>query len=242
MVLVTAIVGISAFELYAAFQRAGYHPATVVGLLGCVAIVPIAYNQGERAYPMVTMLVVAFTFLWYLIEVVRARPTVNIGLTLLPFAWIGIMGGFGGMLLSPDPSGTGLLLGVVICAVGSDVVGYFVGRSMGRTPLLPRVSPNKTVEGFVAGAITAIVLGGLVGGALHPWADKGVGAGLMLGILVAVTAPIGDLVESMLKRDLGVKDLGSFLPGHGGFLDRFDAILFTLPVAFYWAYHLFTTA
>ena len=113
---------------------------------------------------------------------------------------------------------------------------------MGRTPLLPRISPNKTVEGLVGGGITAIVLGAMVGAVLHPWADFGIGAGIVLGILVAITAPLGDLVESMIKRDLGVKDLGSFLPGHGGFLDRFDAILFVLPVAFYWAYHLFTTA
>ena len=241
MILVTIIVGICAFELYGAFQRAGHHPATAIGLLGCVATVPFAYEVGERAFPIVMILVVAFTFLWYMLEVVRARPIVNVGLTLLPFAWVGIFGAFAGVMLSIDPHGTGLLLGVVICAVGSDVVGYFVGRAMGRTPLLPRISPNKTAEGFIAGAITAVVLGAIVGAVLHPWADYGIGAGLMLGILVAVTAPLGDLVESMIKRDLGVKDLGGFLPGHGGFLDRFDAILFALPAAYYWAYHLFTT-
>ena len=239
--LVTLIIGVAAFELYAAFQRAGYNPATILGLLGCAAMVPIAYNEGERAFPLVTILVVAFTFLWYLVEVVHARPIVNVGLTLLPFGWIGIFGGFAGMLLAPDPGGTGLLLGVVICAVGSDTVGYFVGRAIGRTQLMPRVSPNKTVEGLIAGAVTAIVLGGVVGKMLHPWADEGLGAGIVLGILVAITAPLGDLVESMIKRDLGVKDLGSILPGHGGFLDRFDAILFTRPVAYYWALHLFTT-
>jgi phosphatidate cytidylyltransferase len=242
MLLVTAIVGVAALELYSAFQRAGYHPATAVGLLGCVAIVPAAYNEGERAYPLIMILVLTFTCLWYMIEVVRARPIVNIGLTLIPFAWVGIFGGFAGLLLAPEPGGTGLLMGVVIPAVGCDIAAYFVGRSMGRTPLLPRISPNKTVEGLVGGGITAIVLGAMVGAVLHPWADFGIGAGIVLGILVAITAPLGDLVESMIKRDLGVKDLGSFLPGHGGFLDRFDAILFVLPVAFYWAYHLFTTA
>ena len=164
----------------------------------------------------------------------------HIALTLLVFAWIGIFGAFAGILLAPDPGGTGFLLGVVICAVGADTVAYFAGRAIGRTPLLPNVSPNKTVEGLVAGAVAAIVLGGIVGAALHPWADKGIGAGLALGLVVAITAPLGDLAESLIKRDLGLKDLGSFLPGHGGFLDRFDAILFTLPAAFYWAVHLFT--
>jgi phosphatidate cytidylyltransferase len=238
--LVTVLVGACAFELYEAFRRAGYHTATVLGLLGCVAIVPVAYDQGERAFPLVGILVVIFTFLWYLLEVVRARPTINIALTLMVFMWIGFFGAFAGLLLSPDPGGTGLLLGVVICAVGADVVAYFAGRAIGKTPLLPDVSPNKTIEGLVAGGIAAIVLGGIVGSALHPWADKGIGAGLALGFIVAITAPIGDLAESLVKRDLGLKDLGSFLPGHGGFLDRFDAILFTLPAAYYLALQVFT--
>ncbi len=238
--LVTVIVGACAFELYEAFRRAGYHTATVLGLLGCVAIVPVAYNQGERAFPLVTLLVVVFTFLWYLLEVVRARPTINIALTLMVFLWIGFLGAFAGLLLAPDPGGTGLLLGVVICAVGADVVAYFVGRAVGKTPLLPDVSPNKTVEGLVAGGVAAIVLGGIVGSVLHPWADKGIGAGLALGLIVAIAGPVGDLAESLVKRDLGLKDLGSFLPGHGGFLDRFDAILFTLPAAYYLALQVFT--
>ncbi|MSO78982.1 MAG: phosphatidate cytidylyltransferase [Acidimicrobiia bacterium] len=240
MILVTVIVGLCAFELYTAFQRVGYHPATLLGLVGCAAVVPLAYNKGERGILIAALLMGAFTFFWYLFEVVHARATVNIALSLLPFAWVGIFGAYGGMLLAAPVSGTGYLMGVVICAVGSDTVGYFVGRSMGRTPLLPRVSPNKTVEGLIAGAITAIALGGVVGSTLHPWADKGIGAGIVLGILVAIFAPLGDLVESMIKRDLGVKDLGGILPGHGGFLDRFDAVLFALPAAFYWALHLFS--
>jgi phosphatidate cytidylyltransferase len=189
---------------------------------------------------MVTMLVVVFSFLWYLAEVVHARPTVNIALTMLVFVYVGVLGGFAGMLLK-DSDGVGWVAGVVICAVGYDVVAWFVGSQMGRTPLLPRISPNKTLEGLLAGAGAAIVLGGFVGAILHPWADYGVGAGLLLGILVAVTAPIGDLAESMLKRDLGVKDLGAILPGHGGVLDRFDAILFALPAAFYLAVHLLSS-
>jgi phosphatidate cytidylyltransferase len=237
--LITVVVGVCAFELYEAFRRAGYHPATVIGLLGCVAIVPVAYNEGERGMVMVCVLVAAFTFLWYLFEVVHARPTMNIGLTFLVFGYVGILGAFGGLLVAPPHVGTGFLGGVVICAVGSDVVGYFAGRSLGNTPLLPRISPHKTIEGLIAGGIAAIVLGGLVGALLHPWATKGVGGGLALGFIVAVTAPLGDLVESMLKRDLRVKDLGGFLPGHGGFLDRFDALLFSLPAAYYLALYIF---
>ena len=239
--LATVVVGVAAFELYEAFRRAGYHLATVVGLLGCVAIVPFAYDQGADAYPLVMMLVVVFSFLWYLTQVVHARPTVNIALTILAFSYVGVLGGFSGLLLSRPNDGVGWLVGVVICAVGYDVVAWFVGSQMGRTPLLPRISPNKTLEGLLAGAGAAIVLGGFVGAILHPWADYGVGAGILLGILVGVTAPIGDLAESMLKRDLGLKDLGAILPGHGGVLDRFDAILFALPAAYYLMLHLIAT-
>jgi phosphatidate cytidylyltransferase len=236
--LVTIIIGVGAFELYDALRRAGYHTAIPIGLLGCVAMVPAAYNIGERAFPLISALVVTFTMLWYLFEVVHARPTVNVALTVLVFAYVGILGGFAGLFLA-GTGGTGFLGGVIICAIGSDVVAYFAGRSFGQTPLMPKISPNKTLEGLIAGAIAAVVLGGIVGGVLHPWAIKGVGGGLALGFIVAVTAPIGDLVESMIKRDLRVKDLGGVLPGHGGFLDRFDAMLFALPAAYYLALYLF---
>src|SRR5262249_62124754 len=113
--------------------------------------------------------------------------------------------------------------------IGSDVVGYFAGRSFGNTPLMPRISPHKTIEGLIAGGIAAIILGAFIGGVLHPWAIKGVGGGLALGLVVAITAPLGDLVESMIKRDLGVNDLGGFLPGHGGFVRPFAPVLFPLP-------------
>ena len=239
LVLAMAIVSVAAFELCEAYRRAGYHLATAVALLGSVALVPIAYDKGEQAFPMVAVLVIGFTFLWYLFEVVRARPTVNIALTLLVFCYVGIFGGFAGLLLAPDPGGSGYLMGVVLCAVAYDVVGWFVGSQIGRTPMLERVSPNKTMEGLLAGCIAAIVTGAIVGGSLHPWASEGVGAGIGLGILVAILAPLGDLWESMMKRDLGVKDFGGLLPGHGGAMDRFDAILLCLPAAYYFALAIF---
>jgi phosphatidate cytidylyltransferase len=101
----------------------------------------------------------------------------------------------------------------------------------------PRLSPNKTWEGLVGGMVAAVVLGGIVGTLLAPW-DGSISHGLALGLVVAIVAPIGDLCESMIKRDLGVKDLGTLLPGHGGVLDRFDAMLFCLPAVYYLAIQL----
>lgn len=231
--LVAVIVGLSCLELYEAFRRAGHRPATVLGLLGSITIVVAAYKRGLSAFPDIGVLVVIFTMLWYVAGVVRARANVNIGLTLLGFAYVGGLGAFGGLLLGYR-DGVGMILGMAICAVGYDVFGYLVGSQFGRTRVAPDISPNKTLEGLVAGMVAAIVLGVIVSGVigLAPWDGK-VTYGLALGVVVAVLAPLGDLCESMLKRDLGVKDLGSILPGHGGVLDRFDAMLFCLPAVYY---------
>jgi phosphatidate cytidylyltransferase len=231
--LVMAIVGLAAFELYVAFQRAGYQPATILGLLGCVSIVWIGYKEGLQAFPLVSALVIVFTLLWYMAEVVKARPIVNTAITVFGFFYVGVLAGFAGILLSA-PNGTGLIIGLAICAVGYDVFGFVIGSQFGRSKMSPRLSPNKTWEGLFGGMAAAVILGGIVskGLSLAPW-DGQLSHGLALGAVVAIMAPVGDLCESMIKRDLGVKDLGTILPGHGGILDRFDAILFCLPAVFY---------
>jgi phosphatidate cytidylyltransferase len=230
-VLVTVIVAAAAFELFEGFRRAGFQPATLLALLGSVSMVGIAYNHGERAFPLVTAVVVGFTLFWYLAKVVHARPMVNAAVTIFGFSYVGLLGGFAGLLLV-FPDGVGMVVGLALCAVAYDVAGYFVGSRMGHRPLMPDVSPNKTLEGLAGGMAASVVMGiiiAIVG--LHPWND--LGHGLLLGIVVAVFAPLGDLVESMLKRDLGLKDFGTILPGHGGVLDRFDAMLFCLPAVYY---------
>jgi phosphatidate cytidylyltransferase len=92
------------------------------------------------------------------------------------------------------------------------------------------VSPNKTWEGLIGGAVFSVVLSAVIVGEIHPWTP---GKAALLGLVVAVVAPIGDLCESMLKRDLRLKDMGTLLPGHGGVLDRVDALLFVLPATYY---------
>jgi phosphatidate cytidylyltransferase len=110
-----------------------------------------------------------------------------------------------------------------------DIGSYFVGRSFGKRKLAPVVSPNKTVEGLVGGAVVALVAALVVGVAIEPFT---VGRALLLALAVIVIAPFGDLAESMIKRDLGIKDMGAIVAGHGGVLDRIDAYLFVLPAAY----------
>jgi phosphatidate cytidylyltransferase len=230
-VLITVIVAAAAFELFEGFRRAGFQPATLLGLLGSLSLVGIAYNHGERAFPLVSAVVIGFTLFWYLAKVVHARPMVNAAVTIFGFAYVGVLGGFAGLLLV-FPDGVGMIIGLVLCAVSYDVAGYFVGSRMGHRPLMPDVSPNKTVEGLLGGMAASVLMGAIIGAVtLAPW--ESVGNGLLLGIVVGVFAPLGDLVESMLKRDLGLKDFGTLLPGHGGVLDRFDAMLFCLPAVYY---------
>ncbi|HEY3722426.1 MAG TPA: phosphatidate cytidylyltransferase [Acidimicrobiia bacterium] len=232
MVLATAIVGLASLELFQGLQRRGFRPATILAVLGSIAIVPIAFNRGEFAFPFTLAIVTVFALLWYLFQVVRARPVVNVAVTVMGFVYVGVLGGFAGLLLSYQ-NGVGLILGVVLCVVGYDVFGYLVGSQLGKRRLVPDISPNKTIEGLVGGMIASVLVAVVIVKQITPWGD--LTDALALGLTVAVMAPLGDLCESMIKRDLGVKDFGTLLPGHGGILDRFDAILFCLPAVYYLA-------
>jgi phosphatidate cytidylyltransferase len=234
LVLAMAAVTLAAVEVFDVLRRAGHRPATLLGLTATVSIMLAAYNQGEMAIPLVMALMTIFTFLWYLFGVVRARPTINVAVTLLGFLWVGFLGSFAALLLTfPNREGIAFLLAAIIATAAYDIGGLFFGSQLGRRPLAPEISPNKTLEGLLGGMaftvfVTVLVVGVLPG--IHPWTS---GKALALGILVAVVAPLGDLCESMVKRDLGIKDMGTLLPGHGGVLDRFDGLLFVLPATYY---------
>ncbi|HET9731619.1 MAG TPA: phosphatidate cytidylyltransferase [Acidimicrobiales bacterium] len=234
LALVTAVAVVSALELFGTLHKSGYRPATLVALLGTVGLMVGTYFDGEAAFPLVVAAVTVFTFLWYLVGVTREAPAKNAAVTLLGFLWIGGLGSFAGLLLDPTAHpqrhGVAFVLGVAVATVSYDVVGYFVGSRFGRHRLAPGVSPGKTWEGLLAGAAATIVVSTLVIGRVHPWHTS---SALALGLVAAVAAPLGDLSESLVKRDLGIKDMGTILPGHGGITDRIDAMLFVLPAVYY---------
>jgi phosphatidate cytidylyltransferase len=232
MILVTAVVVLAASELFAALRTGGYQPAALPGLAATAGLVLGAYARGEAALPIVLGLATVFTFLWFLLGPRSPHPTMQVGVTLLGVLYVGLLGSFAALILTL-PNGIGVLIGVIVATASNDIGALVVGQKAGRAPVAPDISPGKTVEGVIGGGIVSLVLTPLLLAVLLDLTPWDTGSALALALCVAVAAPLGDLCESMVKRDLGIKDMGSVLPGHGGILDRFDTLLFTLPVAFY---------
>jgi phosphatidate cytidylyltransferase len=161
-----------------------------------------------------------------------APPLAATGVTMLGVVYLGVLGGFAGLLLG-FPANTDHILAVAIATVTYDVVGLLAGSSLGRTRMAPSISPNKTWEGTIVGIVAAVIMSVIVTGSIvDPWSQK-LAHPLQLGLVCAIAAALGDLASSMLKRDLKVKDWGNLLPGHGGAMDRFSGFLFALPAAYY---------
>ncbi len=235
LIFSTVLLVFAGSEFFLAARRAGYQPATLLGMTAIAALNLGAYWRFESAIPLILALTVTFTLLWYLTGVDRNMPIANTSITLFGVGYIGLLGCFIGLMLN-DENGVGMLLAAVLITVGYDTGGLLVGRLIGRTPL-SSVSPNKTMEGLLGGMAISFLTGVIVVGQITPFGqDPGdLGTAFVLGLVGALAAPLGDLSESMLKRDLGIKDMGSVLPGHGGFLDRFDALLFVLPATYFTA-------
>jgi len=240
--LVTLVLAVAAVELFNVLRQAGYQPAILLGTAACVALPLAAYYKGEAGIPAALFLTVAFGMVWYLVGAGgEDRPVIGLSSTLLGVGWIGLLGSFAALMLvlpttkeGVGEPGIGVLLVAVLGTFAYDIGGLFVGRNAGTRPL-SAASPNKTIEGLVGGVVAAVVVSVIASVMIAPFAELDLMAGLLVGIGIAVAAPLGDLCQSLIKRDLDVKDMGTILPGHGGFLDRFDGLLFVLPVVYYLA-------
>jgi len=234
LALATVVVALAAAEYNKALRRTKRRPAALLVLVGTVAVMVEAYVKGPPALPLLLVLVTVASMIWYLVGADRGSAVQGISVTLLGFVWIGLLGSYAALLLAPSQyphrHGVAFMLGAVVATVGADVGALAIGSWLGRHPLAPHVSPNKTWEGVIGGGLVAVVVSAAITGQVHPWT---VPKAALLGLVVAVVAPVGDLCESLIKRDLGLKDMGSMLPGHGGVLDRVDAILFVLPATYY---------
>jgi len=232
LLIAEIVVAAAGVEFLTALQRNGFRPATLVGIVA-IAVFPLAaYWKGEAAFPLVLALTLVVGIVWFVTGLGgRARPVANLGVTLLAVLWIGMFGAFAALLVDVPAEGVSLLVLGIVGTVGHDVGAFFIGRAAGRTPM-SALSPNKTVEGLIGGMVGSIVAVFVVA-VLLGVGPFSAGGALLLGIVIAFMAPLGDLAESLFKRDLGIKDMGSLLPQHGGILDRFDGMLFVLPATYY---------
>jgi len=239
LAIVVAAVALASIEFYSKVTAGGYKPMTPVGVAACVSAPLAAYWLGDAALP----LVFAFAFLGTVMLLVGSDgidsgPLPNTSITMMPVIWIGLLGSYAALTLRLSTLGEGYadvgtdtFFLVVLGVIAHDIGGYAVGSVAGRTPLREWISPNKTLEGLVGGIVATFVAVLVAGSRSDTWVSMS--HLLLLALVIAVFAPIGDLAESMFKRNLKVKDFGSLIAGHGGALDRFDGLLFTLPAAYY---------
>jgi phosphatidate cytidylyltransferase len=231
--LVIAVIVLGQGELYAVLKVRGAQPATALGLISGAIILAGAYNRGEAAVLFGVFLAMALAVPWYMAASpkVRRGTVMNVGATLLGVVYVPVLASFALIILRiPGDTGRNLLLTVLGLTVLYDVCAYAIGSLWGNRPLAPTISPKKSWEGAVGATFVLLLVALAIVPSIEPFtAARAVG----LALVIAVAAPVGDLVESALKRDLGLKDMGSLLPGHGGVLDRVDSILFAAPAAWY---------
>lgn len=228
--LAVTVVLLALFELLDALAQRGHRPNIPYGVLCGFGLMGVAYL--ER--PALFAVVVAATVFGALLLALRPNrgptPATDAAWTVFAVTWVGGGGAGAVSILMIEPQdGTFLLIATFLSIALGDIAAYFIGTRFGAHKMAPSISPGKSWEGFVGGVAGSLLGGALFAGLLF---DLSLAAGLGIGAIVAALAPAGDLVESLAKRELGIKDSGRLLPGHGGFLDRLDAIVFCCPVVY----------
>jgi phosphatidate cytidylyltransferase len=227
VVLVGAMV-IGAWEMRRAVRQVGIDVPLVPVVIGAVSMVLAAFYRGPEALILTFGLTCVGVLIWRVADGLDGAIG-DIGGALLVALYPCFLGGFAALLLAPDDGHLRIVFFILV-TVASDIGGYAFGVFLGKHPMAPSLSPKKSWEGFAGSAFTCAVVGAL---ALALLLDGTWWMGLVIGVVVAMAATIGDLIESSIKRDLGIKDMGTLLPGHGGLMDRLDSLVVCIPVV--WA-------
>jgi phosphatidate cytidylyltransferase len=226
--LVTVAACLAVWELRNGLAQGQIHIPMVPCLIGTITMITASFRGGGQALTVSFGLTCISVLIWRALDGLQ-NAVRDIAGGIFVVAYVPLLASFSSLLLAA-PDGVQRVVVFIIVTVCSDLGGYAVGVVAGRHPMAPSVSPKKSWEG-AAGSALACVIGGvatvmvLLGG---PW-----WAGAALGLALVASATVGDLTESTIKRDLGIKDMGSILPGHGGLMDRLDSLLLSAPVA--WA-------
>ncbi|MDH6237476.1 phosphatidate cytidylyltransferase [Cryobacterium sp. CG_9.6] len=228
MIFASVIIGFTSFELAQALRRAGRNVPRIPVVIAAVGVVPAAFFLGSAGQWLATLAGIVFIALWRVALAIlpdHRAPTRavlgDMGAAVLIQIYVVFLASFA-VLLAAQPGGQWWTVAFLLLVITADTGAYVSGLNFGKHPMAPSISPKKTWEGFIGAALSCIIAGVLLGLFMldQPW-----WFGLIFGIVIVVTATFGDLAESLVKRDLGIKDMSSWLPGHGGFLDRLDSIL-----------------
>jgi phosphatidate cytidylyltransferase len=211
---------------------ARYRPLVIPAYISVAGLIAAAYLGTSYSVLMVLAASVPLLFAFAARAGYREGATVSLGITLLAVVWIGVPLAHAVFLRELPDHGAALLIDVLVGTFVADTAAYATGRMFGSHKVAPNLSPNKTIEGLVGGFVIG-TMGFWFAGLYQDWLS-GVDA-LIIGAAVAAVAPVGDLFESLLKRDLGTKDTGTLFGPHGGLLDRLDAVFFTIVVGYYLA-------
>ncbi len=214
-------------EFFTTLRLQGYVPIALFGLLAMLGTA-LAAHLGGPAPMLVVVLLAALAVVLFYSLVPRRRPLDNLALTVFGTAWVSLLGF--AIIIGRSTRAIPLILLLVIVVAVFDIGQYASGRAMGRHPMAPALSPKKTWEGYVGGTVLAIATGAFL--STVDYFPVSLNQSLVLIAIVVVLSPIGDAAESLIKRSLGVKDMGAVMPGHGGLLDRLDGLLFVVPAAY----------
>lgn len=225
------------WELYSTFSKHGYKPAMVLSIAAGCSFPVIAYflidSQDLTPLAAALALYVPILFAWCLVRRGSDSPTTDISISLLGVVMVGFCLSHFVLMLGLDVGISWTLPFTIIVLVWiSDAVAYLAGSAFGRHKMAPSVSPGKSWEGFISSVVAVFI----VAYVLYLTVDRtwlSLGVAMELAVIVNVFAPLGDFSESLVKRELGIKDMSSLIPGHGGIMDRFDSMFFTAVVAYY---------
>lgn len=230
-VVIAVFAVVAVVEAAAELRRVGVATSVPAMVLGGLVTVFGAYRSQHAGQAAGVLVLFLGAIVWLLADPERRDVVRNLTMTVLLGIWTGFLGSFGVLLITRPQEGTVAVLAVIGAAIFGDIGGYAVGTHLGRTKIAPTVSPNKSLEGLIGGLVVsaglAAVVLPLVGDLFTPLSAATV------AVVCVLAGFLGDLAESMVKRDVGVKDFGSVLPGHGGVLDRVDGILMAMPVGFF---------
>jgi phosphatidate cytidylyltransferase len=235
MVFAAVLIGFTSYELASALRFAGRDVPRLPTVLVALAVIPASFYWLDAGHWYVTLGGIAVISIWRIAELARPSHRVkplellkDLGAGAFIMAYVAFMGGFT-VLLTAQDGGQWWTLAFLIIVVSVDTGAYSTGVAWGKHPMAPTISPKKTWEGF-AGSVAAAIIAGILLAIFmlqQPW-----WVGVILAVTIIATATTGDLAESLIKRDLGIKDISTWLPGHGGFLDRVDSSLLSAAAAY----------